>query len=1063
MGQAAPPSIGRFHERARLEARLEEARAGQPRVVLVTGEPGIGKTALARDLGEVATRARCRVLTARCIEGLELPYAPLGGSVFPEIRSHLPRWSRETPALQALMQFLDAWPAPPPRDPGEADGMRMRLLLGDALLRLAVDQPLVVVVDDLHWSDRSTADLLMQVALRANDRAALEPVPLLLVATFREAELGPIETNVARLRREPSCSTLELRGLDRVETGLLLDRSGTAPMPPAALTTVHQLSRGNPLFIEALARSMADDPASAADGTNLPYEVRGFVDDVVALLDDAGREVLRTAAVLGDVFSRRQLDAVLDRPSGEVDQALEAAAQRGLIRWTDAGTVEFAHPLYSETLRRGLSARQRCSMHAQIAARLARGPDLASVAVIASHWIGAGSEADGAMALPTLVAAAQQAERLFAWDEAAQFLEAALALCPRDPAAPDAVDLEHRLGVACLYSGDAAKGLEHLRAARIAAEAVGSTVDSARILVDELHCEAIARRTGLDLTTDFESRFVEVEPLDPSTACRGLAELAQYRWVAFDFEGGERLAHRALEMALRHDAHAAHESAQRSLAMIDWRHARVVSSRQRLLDARTHGRASGDRKLEVGSGSRLPLAMIWCGDVDGARGAVDDAIRIIRETNYFVEEGFVLLARAYLAVVAGAFGDAIEQLVGVFLLERITGYSWASALARALFARVHTLRGRWDDARLAIEEWDATSGVAQRARSAEALEALVLAGTGRSRDAGAWLVEQAPGVDDSWRVIGDDSAAATLVEVADVTGARIRLTEALTLLQSLEADGQVFTCTFLQLIPRVVGDALLVEGRVAEAGEQLRRALAIAVDIGARPEMARCQYSLARVHLDAENHAEAERLLKEAARLAQELGLDLVHRIEATAGRAGLSLGAPTSVGPANNPTDDVVVMFVDIVDSTRLTYEYGDEQFRVIALRLDRMLRQAIDRHGGTVIEATNVGDGLLMDIGSPEQALACAVECIDVATTVGLGLHVGLNLGPVVRERNNIFGTTVNVAARVTAQSGTNEIFVTEAVVERSGRPLRCFADRGLQELKGIPDAVRLFLYTP
>jgi len=1062
MGQTAHSAIGRLHERARLEARLDEARSGRPRVVLVTGEAGIGKTALVRDLGEAAARARSRVLTARCIEGLELPYAPLGGSVFPEIRSHLPRWSVETPAFGPLVEFLDAWPAPPP-DPTGADGLRTRLLLGDALLRLAVEQPLVIVVDDLHWSDRSTADLLMQVALRANDRAVLEPVPLLLVATFREPELGPVETNVARLRREPSCSTLELRGLDRLETGLLLDRAGMAPIPPAVVTAVHLLSRGNPLFIEALAHSMGGDPAAAADGTSLPYEIRGLVDGVVARLDDTGKEVLRTAAVLGDVFSREQLDAVLDRPSADVDRSLESVVQSGVLRWSDAGTAEFAHPLYAEALRRGLSARQRGAMHAQIAARLARVPGLASVAVIASHWIGAGSEADGAAALPILVAAAQQAERLFAWDEAAQFLEAALALGTRDPADPDGVDLRHRLGVARLYSGDAAGGLEHLRSARIAAEAAGSAVDGARVLVDELHCEAIARRTGLDLTTDFESRFVEVESRDPPTACRGLAELAQYRWVALDFAGGERLAHRALELARRHDAHDALESAQRSLAMIDWRHGRMASSLTRLLDARTHALASGDRKLEVGSGSRLPLAMIWCGDVDGARRSVDDAIRIIRETNYFVEEGFVLLARAYLDVVAGSFGDAIEHLVGVFFLERITGYSWASALARALLARVHTLRGHWDDARLAIEEWDASSGVPQRPRSAGALDALVLAGTGRRRDAGVWIEEHAPGVDESWRAIGDDSAAATLVEVADVTGARVPLAGALALLRSLDADGQVFTSTFVQLIPRVVGDALLVEGRVEEAGEQLRRAAAIATAIGARAELAHCRFSLARVDLATGDHAEAERALTDAARLAHDLGLELGRRIEATAGRAGLSLGPTTAVGPADGSTDDVVVMFVDIVDSTRLTFEYGDERFRAIAQRLDRMLRQAVDRHGGSVVEATNVGDGLLMDIASPEQALACAVDCIDVATAVGLGLHVGCNVGPVVRERNNIYGTTVNVAARVTAQSGPNEILVTEAMVERSGRPLRCFTDRGLQELKGIPDAVRLFAYAP
>jgi len=455
--------------------------------------------------------------------------------------------------------------------------------------------------------------------------------------------------------------------------------------------------------------------------------------------------------------------------------------------------------------------------------------------------------------------------------------------------------------------------------------------------------------------------------------------------------------------------------------------------------------------------------MIWCGDVDGARAAVDEAVPIVRETNYLAEEGFVLLARAYLDVVEGSLDTALDHLVGIFLLERITQYTWASVLARALMARVRTLRGDWDEARLAIKDWDATSVHTDRQRSAMALETLVLAGEGRADVVSPLLDRQAIDVDPSWRAIGDDSAAATLVEAAYLSETRAPLSEAIALLRSLENDGQLFTTTFLQLIPRVIGEGLLVEGRLREAEEQLHRAAVVASRVGAQAELAMCWFSLARVHLEADEWSEAERCLKEAAQLSQTHGLHLARRVNALAGSAGLSLGAVALVDEETDTADDVVVMFVDVVDSTRLTYEYGDAQFRSLSARLDRLLRQTVDRHDGSPIEATNVGDGLLAELRSPVEALACAIECIDVATTLGLALHVGLNVGSVVRDRSNIFGTTVNVAARVTARAAANEVLVTELLVQRSGQPLRYFTDRGIHELKGLPDPIRLFAYAP
>jgi class 3 adenylate cyclase len=301
-----------------------------------------------------------------------------------------------------------------------------------------------------------------------------------------------------------------------------------------------------------------------------------------------------------------------------------------------------------------------------------------------------------------------------------------------------------------------------------------------------------------------------------------------------------------------------------------------------------------------------------------------------------------------------------------------------------------------------------------------------------------------------------------LVEVVDLLDLDWPLADAMTFLTSVDCS-QTFTTMFMQLLPRVVGDALLHAGRFADARDQLEAAAAIALRIGARSELASCNFSLARVSLMQDRPHEAEQHLRTAAQLVRGRQADIAHRIEAFARRTGLSLGVQHSMDGSAPEAVEVVVMFVDIVDSTHLAWEYGDDVFRGLAARLDRRVRMAIGRCGGRAVEGVNVGDGLLAEFGSPGEALDCAADCVDLSGEIGLSLHVGLNVGTVIRERGSVFGTTVNVAARVTSQSGPSEILVTASLMERSARPFARFAEKGLVELKGIPDPVRLYSYEP
>ena len=159
-------------------------------------------------------------------------------------------------------------------------------------------------------------------------------------------------------------------------------------------------------------------------------------------------------------------------------------------------------------------------------------------------------------------------------------------------------------------------------------------------------------------------------------------------------------------------------------------------------------------------------------------------------------------------------------------------------------------------------------------------------------------------------------------------------------------------------------------------------------------------------------------------------------------------------------PDGTVTIMFTDIAGSTALTEELGDAAFRSVARRLETSLRACVGETGGAVIEGKLLGDGLLAVFTSAGPALECAVRCVDAARGAGLGLHVGLHAGDVIREGGDIFGGAVNLAARVAAEAPAGQVLVSETVRSLALTSARIgFADQGSRPLKGFSEPVRLY----
>jgi class 3 adenylate cyclase len=173
----------------------------------------------------------------------------------------------------------------------------------------------------------------------------------------------------------------------------------------------------------------------------------------------------------------------------------------------------------------------------------------------------------------------------------------------------------------------------------------------------------------------------------------------------------------------------------------------------------------------------------------------------------------------------------------------------------------------------------------------------------------------------------------------------------------------------------------------------------------------------------------------------------------------GGDVSTPTTREPESSGT--AIILFADIVDSSALTERLGDDAFRQKARQLDAAMRAAIGANGGTAVDGKTLGDGVLAVFSAARQAISCAQACHGAAGEAGLELHAGIHAGDVIRESDNVYGGTVNIAARVAGTSAAGETLVSQTVrdLARTSAGVT-FEDRGDHSLKGIEEPIRLYV---
>jgi DNA-binding CsgD family transcriptional regulator/tetratricopeptide (TPR) repeat protein len=461
--------VGRLVELAELEAAFADAAGGRASIAFVAGDSGVGKTRLVDELAARAKASGARVLGGDCVElgEGELPYAPIVTALRALARACDPILDELPPAVRVELATL----LPELGDiervgrVGPVDAAAQSRLF-EALLwllaRMGEEAPLVLAIDDLHWADRATRSFFAFLG------RSLCRERVLVVATYRSDELHrrhPLRPLLAELEREPRARRIDLPPLTRDELAQQL-RDILGELPDHDLVDrVYVRSQGHPLFAEELL-------AAGIDGRGtLPPTLRDALMVRVERLSAAAQQVLRVIAV-GQRLDDELLCAVAELERPALNEALREGVANHIVAVTAEGHYGFRHALLREVVDDDLLPGERSALDLALAAALeARaerdGMGVYLAAGIAHHYTSAGDQPAG---LRASVRAADMAERVHAYGQAAALLERAIELFDRvadaeELAGADRVSLMHRAAIAHQLDGDSARQEAMTRAA----------------------------------------------------------------------------------------------------------------------------------------------------------------------------------------------------------------------------------------------------------------------------------------------------------------------------------------------------------------------------------------------------------------------------------------------------------------------------------------------------------------------------------------------------------------------------------------------------------------------
>ncbi len=1113
--------VGRREELDQLKGALENTLSGQGALVMLVGEPGIGKTRLAEEFGVYASLRGAQVLTGRCYEGeVALPYRPfidmfrqyVRERPDQELHHQLGEGAPEVAKLvsEVRQRFPDI-PESPPLDP-EAERMRLFESISAFVRNAAAANPLVLFLDDIHWADKPSL-LLMRYLARS---VASERV--LILAAYRDVELDrthPLSEVVATLRREQPYERVLLRGLPEEDVLAFLTASESSEAVGEGRNdlalALYRETEGNPFFIRSVLSHLYEEGQLYREGgvwiarTNIselgiPEGVREVVGKRLSRLSESCNRMLTLASTMTTGFSWEALKAISDESEAALLDLLDEALAAQLVserRGSGAGSYDFTHALIRQTPYGELSTPRRVLLHRQIGEALEQlygDSQERHLAELAHHFFQAAPGGDVDKALDYATRAGDRAVELFAHEEAVGHYRVAL----------QALDLKgtsenQRRSTLLLALGEA-----ELRSEM--PEESFATLQQAAALADGLGDNGLQTKAALiaSLAVNrgplwgtgaagplLRQALASLSETDSAERAKLLAELS----LALDSQSSREertdLAKGATEMAGRvKDLHAQARSlgALRStLIGPKFTEERLTIGAEWVRTAEEIGEAP--EILSARQARILDLSEL--GDMEQVRSELPVMWELADRMREPAYGGWRPIGTCMLAALSGHY-DQAEQLVLEYapIAQRMQQPQFLQSVGAQLYEI------RWGQGRLEELEQPVSQSLqgGSNVDAWRAALAVIYLDTGRPEQARQCFDRLA---EDGFDNIPHNSYWIVTLVLCAYAAHRLQDPLRAELLYDVlrpfaARQGIVHMALCIGSVSYSLGQLAATLERWDDARRHFEEAITFNERVGANAWLGRARYEYAAMlHGSAlmPHRGSAADLVNLALATFEELGMK--REVERALGlkmalQGVIDVDAKTSIDvvasavqaerpdltPHSAPDGTITLFFTDIEGSTPLNSRLGDQRWMALLRRHNAIIREQLRVYEG--YEVKTEGDGFMVAFGDATRAVLCAVaiQCListqdwhemaslDLEEAQQLRVSIGLHTGEAIREAGDFYGNDVNLAARIANEAKGGEILVSGRLRELIESPGDVAFDDGRDVvLKGLPDSQRVF----